>query len=146
MSRFKLSENIKLFVKYSVVGSVGAAVNFAVFHFFFDVFGAHHVVAASGSFLVAAYNNYLINRVWTFQGVRARPRLISGYRRYVLGNLAGLATNLLVLTILVYLLGEDAVKAAQIAGIAGGAIVNFLFAKLFVFADVDRSRQAERRG
>ena len=143
--RFKQYENIKLFAKYSVVGSVGATVNFFIFHFFLDIVGAHYVVAASGSFLVAAFNNYLINRAWTFKGALARPRLISGYRRYVFGNLAGLGTNLLVLAILVRLLGEDSVKAAQIAGIAGGAIVNFLFAKFFVFAEIDLRRLVDRR-
>ena len=56
---------IQLF-KFFVVGGSGYVVNLAVFTFFVEVVGVHHIGAATAAWIVAVFNNFWWNRHWTF--------------------------------------------------------------------------------
>src|ERR687884_758533 len=56
--------------KFCLVGASGYVVNLAVYTALLKWAGFHYVAAATGSFLVAASNNYTWNRVWTFRDDR----------------------------------------------------------------------------
>jgi putative flippase GtrA len=53
-------------VKFCTVGGSGYVVNLIVFTFLLQVMGVHHLVAATGAFVVAVANNFWWNRHWTF--------------------------------------------------------------------------------
>ena len=50
--------------KFCVVGVSGYAVNLAVYAILLNAGNLHYAAAATGSFLVAVTNNYVLNRVW----------------------------------------------------------------------------------
>jgi putative flippase GtrA len=53
-------------VKFCTVGGSGYVVNLIVFTFLLQVMDVHHLVAATGAFVVAVANNFWWNRHWTF--------------------------------------------------------------------------------
>ncbi len=53
-------------VKFCAVGASGYVVNLCVFALASEVFGLHHLVAATIAFVVAVFNNFWWNRHWTF--------------------------------------------------------------------------------
>ena len=57
-------------LEFAVVGASGYLVNLAVYALLLDRAGLHYVLAATGSFLVAASWNYCWNRTWTFRAQR----------------------------------------------------------------------------
>ncbi len=121
-------------VKYGLVGGVGAGVNLLIFFLLSDLLGVHHLTASSIAFCIVAFQNFLLNREWTFR-VEGTPKasLLTGYLRYVIGNLTGLGLNILVLAMMVQASGDSAANVGQLLGILSGAVFNFLFAKLYVF-------------
>ena len=121
-------------VKYGLVGGVGAGVNLLIFFLLSNLIGMHHFTASSIAFLIVAFQNFLLNRGWTFR-VEGTPKapLLTGYLRYVVGNLTGLGLNILVLATAVQARGESAANVGQMLGILAGAVFNFLFATLYVF-------------
>ena len=56
--------------KFCTVGAIGYAVNLAVYTALLRNGDLHYLLAATGSFLVAVTNNYLLNRFWTFRADR----------------------------------------------------------------------------
>ena len=59
--------NWEQLAKFCVVGATGYVVNLLVYVALLDGANLHYRIAATGSFLVAVTNNYLLNRLWTFR-------------------------------------------------------------------------------
>ena len=91
-------DNWTQLAKFCVVGAVGYALNLAVYDAMLQS-GIHYLVAATGSFLVAVSNNYVLNRAWTFRD-RRRGVAAQGARFFAV-SLASLGANLLVLHLLI---------------------------------------------
>lgn len=79
----------KRFAKFSAVGFIGAAVDFAVFNLFLNVVGLQPIVSQALSFLAAVTSNFILNRHWTFPDSRSKP-LATQVGQYVLVNFVGL--------------------------------------------------------
>jgi putative flippase GtrA len=92
-------ENWLQLIRFCVVGASGYVVNLAVYTLLLKGAGAHYLLAATGSFLVAVTNNYTWNRLWTFRGQRGHVAY-QGLRFLVVSTIA-LAANLVVLHLLV---------------------------------------------
>ena len=116
-------------LKFCVVGASGYFVNLAVFTLLVEGFGAHYLLAATCSFLVAVTNNYTWNRLWTFSHQRGHYAY-QGMRFLVVSTTA-LCANLLVLYVLVQA-GLSEVPAQAIA-IVLVTPVNFVGNKLWSF-------------
>jgi len=115
--------------KFCVVGASGYAVNIGVYSLLLNWANLHYVVAATGSFLVAASSNYTLNRHWTFRAQRGHVG-IQGMRFFVVSGIVYCA-NLGVLTLLV---AAGAGKiVAQAAAIVVVTPLNFLGNKLWSF-------------
>jgi putative flippase GtrA len=114
--------------KFCVVGAVGYAINLAVYDAFLRS-GAHYLVAATCSFLVAVTSNYTLNRIWTFRD-RRRGVAAQGLRFFVV-SLGSLGANLLVLNLLISLgagkLGGQAIAIVLVTPL------NFIGNKLWSF-------------
>jgi putative flippase GtrA len=91
-------DNWTQLAKFCVVGAFGYAINLAVYAAFLHA-GAHYLVAATCSFLVAVTSNYTWNRMWTFRD-RRRGVAAQGARFFAV-SLACLGANLLVLNLLI---------------------------------------------
>jgi dolichol-phosphate mannosyltransferase len=115
--------------KFSVVGASGYVVNLVVYTVLLRGAGLHYAVAATCSFVVAVTNNYLWNRLWTFQDQRGHV----GWQglRFLIVALVAYAANLAILAAFVES-GTDKVLAQAIAVILVTPL-NFIGNKLWSF-------------
>jgi putative flippase GtrA len=60
------------FVRFAIVGTIGAVVDFSVFNLMISVFGIEPVVANVISFSVAVASNFIWNRYWTYPDSRSK--------------------------------------------------------------------------
>jgi len=116
--------------KFGVVGLSGYVVNLVVYALLLKQAGVHYLLAATVSFLVAATNNYIWNRLWTFRHQRGHVAY-QGLRFLIVAVLA-YGANLLVLTGLVEVAGVDKIVAQAIA-IVVVTPLNFIGNKLWSF-------------
>lgn len=84
------------FVKFAMVGSIGAVVDFSVLNLAHKVFGLPLVVSNTLSFSLAVLSNFTWNRLWTFPESRTRP-IRSQLPQFALVNVIGLVINNLIL-------------------------------------------------
>jgi putative flippase GtrA len=115
--------------KFCAVGATGYVVNLAVYTVLLRGFDLHYLLAATGSFLVAVTNNYLLNRAWTFRNDRGHLAY-QGLRFLVVSTVALLA-NLAVLHFLIQA-GVGKILAQAIA-IVLVTPLNFVGNKLWSF-------------
>ena len=94
-------KELERFVKFAIVGTVGAVVDFGVLNLGILVFGLPKVVANTISFSMAVLSNFTWNRLWTFPESRSRP-IATQLVQFALVNVAGLGLNQLIF------LGTDA--------------------------------------
>lgn len=113
--------------KFAAVGASGYVVNLVVFASLLNM-GAH--VAAAISFVVAAANNYLWNRLWTFSNEKGHIGA-QGMRFFVVALLA-FAVNQLWLVVFIDWLDWRKVVSQAIA-IVLVTPLNFLGNKLWSF-------------
>ena len=96
----KNQSEITRFLKFSVVGTIGAIVDFSILNLLRGVFGWPLALANTVSFTCAVLSNFLWNRFWTYPDSRSKP-LGSQLLTFFIVNLAGWAINtgmLLLLT------------------------------------------------
>ena len=115
--------------KFCAVGASGYAVNLAVYALLLNWANLHYIAAATGSFVVAATNNYTWNRLWTFRGQRGHL-VYQGMRFFAVSTAAYLA-NIGVLSALIALgLGKIVAQAIAIVLVTP---LNFVGNKLWSF-------------
>ena len=115
--------------KFCAVGATGYVVNLAVYTLLLRGFDVHYLLAATGSFLVAVTNNYLLNRLWTFRDDRGH--LAYQGLRFLLVSTVALLANLVVLHFLIQA-GVGKILAQAIA-IVLVTPLNFVGNKLWSF-------------
>lgn len=69
----------KRFVKFLVVGTIGAVVDFGTFNLLTAVLNLPPVPSSVASFIAAVINNFLLNRYWTYPDSRSK----SAWRQFV---------------------------------------------------------------
>ena len=114
LARTKRREIVR-FLKFCVVGVVGALIDFGLLNLLVQLAGFPKVIANACSFSVAVISNFIWNRLWVYPETRGEP-LRKQFAQFALVNVAGLAIN----TAIFYasdrwLLGE----AGLLAGPAG---------------------------
>ncbi len=80
---------IKRFLKFSVVGIIGAIVDFGSFNLLANVLGVASIVASVISFSAAVTSNFLWNRYWTYPDSRSKP-VSQQVIQFTLVNIVGL--------------------------------------------------------
>lgn len=61
------------FVKFAIVGTFGAVVDFGMMNLLTGLFSINLVVAGIISFILAIISNFLWNRFWTYPDSRSKP-------------------------------------------------------------------------
>lgn len=120
---------VQLF-KFSLVGASGYVVNLVVFALLAEGAGLHHIAAAMGAFVVAVSNNFLWNRIWTFDARGGHAGFQAA--RFLCVSLIGLGFNLVLLELMVRL-GLAEVPAQAVA-VGLSMPVNFVGNRLWTFA------------
>ena len=77
------------FLKFGVVGVVGAVVDFGAFNLLSTVLGLWSVAASVLSFSAAVTSNFVWNRNWVYPDSRAKP-VAAQAAQFALVNIAGL--------------------------------------------------------
>jgi putative flippase GtrA len=85
------------FLKFSVVGAIGALVDFGSFHLLITVLPITPAWAQAVSFTMAIISNFVWNRLWTYPDSRSKPlrnQLVS----FFIVNLVGLGIRTPIFT------------------------------------------------
>jgi len=64
---------INRFLKFSIVGIIGAVVDFGSFNLLANVLGVGSIAASVISFSAAVSSNFIWNRFWTYPDSRSKP-------------------------------------------------------------------------
>ncbi len=89
------------FVKFSVVGTIGAVVDFGTLYVLHAVLGVPIVIANTCSFTAAVLSNFTWNRYWTYPDSRSKP-LRTQLLQFFVVNIAGWGINTGILLLLRY--------------------------------------------
>lgn len=77
------------FYKFSVVGTIGAIVDFGTFNILHSLLGIDGTIAQAISFCVAVTSNFIWNRYWTYPDSRSKPPLRQA-TQFAMVNIIGL--------------------------------------------------------
>jgi putative flippase GtrA len=80
------------FIKFGIVGTIGAVVDFSVLNLGIQVFGLEKWLANTFSFSAAVLSNFIWNRLWTFPESRDRA-IGTQLAQFVIVNVVGYAIN-----------------------------------------------------
>jgi putative flippase GtrA len=84
------------FVRFAVVGTIGAVVDYLVFNFFLFVVDTPLLLSGVISFLAAVTSNFIWNRYWTYPDSRSK-QIHRQILQYGLVNALGLVIRSLIL-------------------------------------------------
>ena len=84
------------FLKFAVVGLIGAVIDFGVMNLIVALAHAPLVLAGTISFICAVISNFIWNRFWTYPESRTKP-LLGQLGQFALVNAAGLLIRLPIL-------------------------------------------------
>ncbi len=93
------SREVSRFLRFAVVGVVGAIVDFGVANLLTNLFHRSIVFAGTVSFICAIINNFLWNRYWTYPDSRSKP-VLRQLVEFSLVSVMGLAIRIPTLAIL----------------------------------------------
>lgn len=80
----------KRYIKYSVVGSGGMAINFVLLYLLTDHAHLQYIFSATIGIVAAASFNYVLNHIWSFRDVRQNNTDYKiGWTKFVLAKAAG---------------------------------------------------------
>lgn len=91
----------KRFLKFAVVGAIGAVVDLIVLNVLVQAVGLHELVANTFSVATAIVSNFLLNRFWSFPESRNRP-FWPQLGQYGLINVAGWLFNQIIFALMLY--------------------------------------------
>ncbi len=84
------------FLKFAVVGAIGAVIDFGVMNLLVSLSKAPFVLAGTTSFICAVISNFTWNRFWTYPESRSKP-MLGQLAQFSLVNTAGLLIRLPIL-------------------------------------------------
>jgi len=139
------------FLKFALVGTLGALIDFGVMNALSHWAGMSLVVAGTISFICAVINNFTWNRIWTYPESRSRP-LFGQLGMFILVNLAGVAIRIPTLHYLeppllrfvvsslhtTYITAEFYAKNLTLAAAVGIVMMwNFFVNRYWTYNDID---------
>lgn len=95
MTHNKISPEQKRFIKFALVGLSGTVVDFAIFNFSSVVIGLPTVISSAISFIIAVFNNFIWNRLWTYPESR-KFKLSEQFGKFAIVSIAGLIIRTLI--------------------------------------------------
>lgn len=121
------------FVKFGIVGGSGIIVNSAILWFCHDLIGLIIPIASIFSVGISILTNFLLNDLWTWKTAENKKHsFFQRVIRYYISASLGAGINYVVLIVLTHFFGMYYL-IANLIGILGGTISNFLFSELWVF-------------
>ena len=123
--------NIIQFVKFLIVGGIGAIINLLVLFSMTEFLNIYYIFSEVIAFFIALTHNYIVNKLWTFKE-NFSDKSFQKYLQYVIVSLISLCINLSILFIL-----SDLVKLwyifAEIFAVMISSLINFFGNKFWTF-------------
>ncbi len=149
-------KEITRFLKFAIVGTIGACVDFGVLYLLHAVLGLPIVLANTCSFTAAVLSNFTWNRYWTYPDSRSKP-IRTQLAQFFIVNIVGWGINTGILVLLrfpctalvgglvnhlalaleaetVYKLGYNLAKAIATAIVL---FWNFFINRIWTYSDVE---------
>lgn len=95
---------VERFVKWSVVGVIGAVVDYTILIALVELVRLYALMAQAISFTCAVVNNYILNRTWTFSDIKHKGLAVQFMQFFIVSTL-GLLTRTVIFYILLEWLG-----------------------------------------
>jgi len=92
----KNAKELNRFLKFAVVGVIGAVIDFGVMNLLTQTVGMSLVPAGTISFVCAIISNFIWNRYWTYPDSRSRP-IARQLVMFFAVNIAGVAIRIPIL-------------------------------------------------
>lgn len=102
------------FIKWSVVGTIGAVVDYTILIALVERVGLYALIAQAISFTCAVVNNYILNRTWTFGDIKHKGPAVQ-FTQFFIVSVAGLGTRSVIFYFLFEVLGLWYIYATAIA-------------------------------
>lgn len=143
-------KEVSRFLRFAVVGIVGAIIDFSLYNLQTSVFGIQSLVAQAFSFTVAVISNFIWNRFWTYPDSRSK-KVSQQVVQFFVVNIIGLLIRTILLswldpilvtffTHLTLPLGITAKVAGQNIALAFAVGVvmlwNFFINRIWTYSDV----------
>lgn len=133
------SRLLEQFIKWSIVGTIGAVVDYGVLIPLVEFVRLDPRWAQAISFTAAASNNYIWNRLWTFRAFRHKPPVLQ-FTQFFVVSVVGLAIRTAIFVLLYQGLAFQAFRFGYILATAIAIIVvlvwNFFVNRLWTFREV----------
>jgi putative flippase GtrA len=84
------------FLRFAMVGVIGAVVDFGIANLLIYGFGVNLVVAGAVSFICAIISNFVWNRFWTYPDSRSKP-IAGQFAQFAIVSVMGLVIRIPVL-------------------------------------------------
>ncbi len=139
------------FLKFTVVGTIGASVDFGVFNLLSTLLHVNAVLSSMISFCMAVTSNFLWNRFWTYPDSRSK-RITHQVSQFILVSLFGLSIRTPLFAFLEPLLDHEFQNNLPVQGIdpnflghnlalalSVGVVMfgNFFINRFWTYGDVD---------
>ena len=85
----KAQRELTRFYRFSVVGVIGAVVDFGTFNLLHSLLGINGTIAQGISFCAAVVSNFIWNRFWTYPDSRSKP-IVGQLIQFTAVNFVGL--------------------------------------------------------
>ena len=138
-------------LRYSIVGAIGALVDFVTLNLLVTLFGMSSVLASVFSFIAAVVSNFTWNRYWTYPDSRSKP-ISRQMAEFGVVSLLGLIIRTPIFAILhplfrdmftllslpVSFSAEFLGRNLALASVIGIVMLwNFIINRIWTFSDVD---------
>jgi len=122
------------FVRFAIVGGLGAITNLAIFYLLVDVLHKDPTLVSISTFIFSLTQNYFLNHAWTFRKTLGGERIsLIRYLKYFGSSLFGLAVNIGTLNLMFAIHSFKTKVLAQALGILLGLVVNYIGSKYLAF-------------
>lgn len=128
----KLILKLNEIIKFSAVGIINTAVDFAVFTLFLKAFNVQYLVCQVLGYSSGAINSFLMNKTWTFKANRKDKKAYSEIVQFFVINLISLAASTYSMKLLSGNLHLN-VYIAKVIVIFITQAINFIGYKFWVF-------------
>jgi putative flippase GtrA len=98
LNSLRLRREMTRFLKFAVVGTLGAFIDFSTFNLLQGVLGVEYLLSGAISFTAAVSSNFIWNRFWTYPDSRSKP-LSQQVTQFFLVNAVGLIIRIPVLAL-----------------------------------------------
>jgi len=95
------SKIFKQFTKFCTIGVIGTGIDFGILNLGVLILSWNVYAAATISFILAATNNFFLNKYWTFTDKSKGSRFIGQYAQYLAVSVGGLLLNLGIMFVLI---------------------------------------------